>query len=121
MLNKFLRSLATGYVGLAYALGSEQNMRIHGVIAICVIAAGVFFSLTATEWIIVTFCIGLVISAECMNTAMERLADRVSLEKHPLIKQAKDCSAASVLVLAMTTAIVGVILFLPKIVARVGW
>src|ERR1019366_1425096 len=97
MLGKFLRSFVTGFVGLAHALGSEQNLRIHFAIAPCVIAAGFFFALAAWEWIAILLCIGLVISAECMNTAIERLADRVSLEKHPLIKQAKDCSSAAAL------------------------
>lgn len=121
MIRKFLRSFVTGYVGLSHALGSEQNMRIHFVAAVCVIAAGFFFALAAGEWIAVSFCMGLVISAECMNTAMERLADRVSLEEHPLIKQAKDCSSAGVLVLAMTSAIVGCIVFVPKLSAWMGW
>jgi undecaprenol kinase len=121
MIHKFLRSFVTGYVGLSHALGSEQNMRIHFAIAVCVIAAGCFFTLTAVEWIAITFCIGLVISAECMNTAMERIADRVSLEKHPLIKQAKDCSSAGVLVLAMTSAVVGGIVFIPKLSEWMGW
>ena len=120
-MNKFLRSFVTGFVGLTHALGSEQNLRIHFVIACCVIAGGCFFALAAWEWIAVSFCIGLVISAECMNTALERLADRVSLEKHPLIKQAKDCSSAAVLVLAMTSAVVGGIVFVPKISAWMGW
>ena len=121
MIRKFLRSFVHGFVGLTHALGSEQNMRIHGVIAIGVIAAGFVFGLAAWEWIAITLCIGLVIAAECMNTALERLADRVSLEMHPLIKQAKDCGSAAVLVLAMTSAVVGGIDLVPKILAWMGW
>jgi len=121
MIRKFLRSFVHGYGGLTHAFGSEQNLRIHFVIAVCVIAAGFYFSLAAWEWIAVTLCIGLVIAAECMNTALERLADRISLEKHPLIKQAKDCSAAAVLVLAMTAAVVGCIVFVPRIRTWIGW
>jgi diacylglycerol kinase (ATP) len=121
MICKFLRSVGTGLVGLTHALASEQILRMHGVIAICVIAAGCFFALAASEWIAVALCIGLVISAECMNTALERLADRVSLEKHLLIKQAKDCGAAAVLVLAMSSAVIGGIVFVPKISAWMGW
>jgi diacylglycerol kinase len=121
MIRVFLRSVGTGFVGLTHALRSEPILRIHAVIALGVIAAGCFFALAAAEWIAVSFCIGLVISAECMNTAMERLADRVSLEKHPLIKQAKDCSSAAVLVLAMTSAVIGGIAFVPKIAAWLGW
>jgi diacylglycerol kinase len=121
MIRNFLRSVSNGFIGLTHAFGSEQILRIHGVIAFCVIAAAYFFALAPSEWIAVSLCIGLVISAECMNTALERLADRVSLEKHPLIKQAKDCSSAAVLVTAMTSAVVGGIVFVPKISAWMGW
>src|SRR4051794_37991122 len=105
-MNRFLRSFVFGFVGLANAFRSEQNLRIHVAIAVLVIATGFFFALSAWEWIAIVFCIGLVISAECMTSALERLADRVSLEWHPLIKQAKASSAAAVLVLAMTAATV---------------
>ena len=120
-VSKFFRSFLIGYLGLAHAIGSEQSMRIHCAAAVGVFAAGFVFSLAAWEWVAVTFCIGLVISAECMNTALERLADRVSREKHPLIQQAKDCASAAVLVLAVTAAVVGGTIFGPKLWAAVGW
>ena len=88
---------------------------------IVVIAAGCLLKLAVWEWVAIVLCIGLVISSECMNTALERLADRVSGEMDPLIKQAKDCSSAAVLVLAMTSAVVGSIVFVPKISAWMGW
>ena len=121
MIRRFLRSVANALGGLAHAFGSEHNIRIHGVIAVGVIAAGFFFALAPLDWIAILLCIGLVISAECMNTALERLADRVSLEKHPLIKQAKDCSSGAVLVLAMMAAVIGAIVFVPKIAAWMKW
>jgi diacylglycerol kinase len=118
---KFLRSFLFGFIGLLHAVRSEQNMRIHCVAAVCVTIAGFAFALAAWEWIAIVFCIGLVISAECMNTAMERLADRVSREIDPLIKQAKDCGSAAVLVLALMAAAIGVFVFAPKICTAVGW
>ena len=121
MNRRFVRSFVNGYVGLFHALRSEQNLRIHCVIAVCVIAASCFFSIGAWEWIAISFCIGLVISAECMNTALERLADRVSLERDPLIKEAKDCGSAAVLVLTMMSAVVGAIVFVPRIRTWIGW
>lgn len=96
-------------------------MQIHCLAALEVIAAGMMFSLAVWEWVAILLCIGGVISAECMNTAIERLADRVSLEKNPLIKQAKDCGSAAVLVLAITSAAVGLIIFVPKILATSRW
>jgi diacylglycerol kinase len=118
---KFLRSFKIGFVGLAHVFRAEQNMRIHCVAAVGVVVAGFAFALTAWEWIAIVFCIGLVISAECMNTALERLADRVSRETDPLIKQAKDCGSAAVLVLAIMAAVVGGVVFGPKIWAAMGW
>ena len=120
MVRDVLQSVATGIVGLITAFRWERILRIHGAIALCVIAGGALLALAAWEWIAVTLCIGMVISAECMNTALERLADRVSLEKHPLIKQAKDCSSAAVLVLAITSGVIGGIVFVPKISAWIG-
>jgi diacylglycerol kinase len=118
---KFCRSFVTGFLGLIHAIGSEQNMRIHCLAALGVIGAGLVFALAAWEWITILLCIGLVFSAECMNTAVERLADRISQETHPLIKQAKDCSSAAVLVLALTAAVVGLVVFVPRIRAAAGW
>ncbi|MDB5336368.1 MAG: diacylglycerol kinase [Planctomycetaceae bacterium] len=120
-LSKFFRSFAIGFCGICHALGTEQNMRIHCLAAIGVIAAGMTFPLAAWEWIAVLLCIGVVISAECMNTAIERLADRISQEQNPLIKQAKDCGSAAVLVLAITSAAVGLTIFVPKIWVLSGW
>ena len=119
--SKLLRSFVIGFRGLAHTIASEQNMRIHCLAAVGVVGAGVCFSLAAWEWVGVLLCVGLVLSAECMNTALERLADRVSTDLHPLIKQAKDCGSAAVLVLALTSVAVGLVVFLPKIRLAAGW
>ncbi|MDY3558560.1 diacylglycerol kinase family protein [Gemmata sp. JC673] len=118
---KLVRSLTIGCAGLIDVIRSEQNMRIHCVVAAGVTVAGLVFALAAWEWVAVVLCIGLVLSAECMNTALERLADRVTQERDPLIKQAKDCGAAAVLVVALTAVVVGGAVFVPKIGAAVGW
>lgn len=119
--SKFLRSFVIGFLGLAHAVRSEQNVRIHCVAAVGVVVAGFVFALAAWEWIVVVFCIGLVISAECMNTAVERLADRITLDVDPLIKRAKDCGSAGVLVVAIMAAVVGGVVFVPKITTAAGW
>jgi diacylglycerol kinase len=120
-LSRLLRSFAVGFQGLAHAVAHEQNLRIHCVIAVAVVGAGVWLGLATWEWIAVVLCIGMVIGAECMNTALERLADRVTTEHDPLIKQAKDCGSAAVLVLAMMAAVVGVVVFAPKLWSLAGW
>ena len=118
---KVLRSFVIGFLGLMHAIRTEQNMRLHCLAAVGVIAAGFFFPLAAWEWVAVVLCIGLVISVECFNTALERLADRVSRENDPLIGQAKDCGSAAVLVLAVMSVVVASVVFGPKIWAAVGW
>ena len=118
---KFLRSFVIGFFGLAHAIRSEQNMRIHCAAAVGVVVAGFVFALAAWEWVAVVLCIGLVISAECMNTAVERLADRVTPDIDPLIKHAKDCGSAGVLVVAVMAAVVGGVVFVPKISTAAGW
>lgn len=123
MLNvsKFLRSFLTGALGLVHVLRTEQNMRLHCLAAVGAIGAGFALQLAAWEWTAIVLCVGLVISAECLNTAVERLADRISREQDPLIGQAKDCGSAAVLVLAVTAAVVGSVVLGPKLWAAAGW
>jgi len=72
-----------------------------------------FFGITRTEWIVIILCIGVVIAAELFNTAIERLVDLVSPERHPIAGQVKDIAAGAVLVCAVAAAIIGIIIFLP--------
>ena len=119
-LSRFLHSFKIGFLGLGHAIGTEQNMRVHLLIAVGVIAIASLLPLVAWEWIVVVLCIGLVLGAECMNTALERLADRVTREPDPLIMHAKDCGSAAVLVIALTTAVIGGVVFVPKLWAILG-
>ena len=118
---KLLRSFAVGFRGVAHCIRSERNMQWHCAAGAVVIAAGWFFALAAWEWIAIVLCIGLVIATECLNTALERLADRVCREEDPLIKQAKDCGSAGVLVAAIASAVVGALIFVPKFWLAAGW
>ena len=77
----------------------------------------ILLHLSPTEWIIITLCIGLVLAAEAVNSAIEALADRVSAEYDEAIKRTKDLAAGAVLLLAIASAIVGLIIFLPKLIA----
>ena len=85
-------------------------MRIHTVAALYVLIFARFFAFTREDYALILLTIGGVMSAEAMNTAIESLADKVSQEKHPLIKAAKDTAAGAVLILAVIS--IGVALFL---------
>lgn len=93
----------------------EHNARIHLVAAICAVIASIVFEISAFEWIAVMVAIGLVFALELMNSAIESIADFVAPEKNEKIKKIKDLSAAGVLISAITALIVGLIVFLPKI------
>ena len=95
----------------------ERNFLLHSLIAICVIAAGFIFDISVTEWMIVAIACGCVFAAEAMNTAIERLSDVVSPKYHSAIGNVKDISAGGVLLVAIMAVIVGMIIFLPKIIA----
>ena len=114
---KLRHSFRYALSGMADMLRQEPNARIHCIITVLVVAAGFFFRISATEWIGVVLSIGLVISAEAFNTALERLADVVQPERDERIRDVKDLAAAAVLLCALAAAAVGAIIFLPKVIA----
>ena len=75
--------------------------------------AGIFFGITKAEWLAVIICIGMVITAELFNSAIERLVDMVSPQWQSIAGEVKDIAAGAVLVTAIAAAIVGLIVFVP--------
>lgn len=94
---------------------SEHNAWIHSIAAVAVVAAGILFRITASEWLAVILCIGGVFSMEAVNTAIEAVCDHVSPEYSPLIKRAKDVAATAVLIMSVTAVAVACIIFIPRI------
>jgi diacylglycerol kinase (ATP) len=113
-IRKALRSFTFAGVGIFNLFRYENNARIHLIACLAVIAAGVGFRLSATEWMIIVIQIALVWAAEAFNTSIEKLADLVSPDYHPVIKVVKDTAAAAVLILAISAVVVGAIIFIPK-------
>lgn len=111
------RRAAFGYAfkGISNLITNEAHAIIHLLATLLVIAAGVFFEISLIEWGLVFICIGGVFGAECFNTAIERLADRITTEQDPYIGSAKDLGAAGVLFMAIASIAVAAIIFLPKI------
>jgi len=105
--------------GLRILLCEESNAWIHLCIAICVLVAGFVFKISLWEWVAVILCICLVFALELLNTAIENIADFVSKEYHDLIKKTKDLAAGAVLIGAITAIIVGLIIFVPKIIGLI--
>ncbi|PAE11759.1 diacylglycerol kinase [Niallia circulans] len=113
--NSQLSSFRLAILGILTAIKQERNVKIHLVITILVIILGLLNDLSKQEWMFIAFCIGLVISLELINTAIERVVDLVTSEYHPLAKEAKDIAAGAVFIAAILSIVIGGIIFIPKI------
>jgi|ERR1019366_6358280 diacylglycerol kinase len=115
-LMKRLNSFFYAFNGLRILIKEEHNSWIYFIAIIGAIIASLLFKINRYEWIAITFSIGLVISLEIINSAIENIADFISPGKNERIKRIKDLSAAAVLISALTALIIGLIVFIPKIV-----
>jgi diacylglycerol kinase (ATP) len=98
-------------------IATQANARIHLVAAGIAIGAGFFFGISRAEWCAVVGAIGLVLTAEGINTAVEAVVDLASPELHPLAEHAKDVAAGAVLIAALTAVVIGVLVFGPRVLA----
>lgn len=115
-ISKRLKIFTYASNGLKVLFQEEHNSRIHLFATVCVIVAGVLLKLSILEWVAVAFAVGLVFSGEIFNSAIEDLADVVCPERDERIKKVKDLAAAAVLVNALTAAVIGLLVFVPKII-----
>jgi diacylglycerol kinase len=115
-IKKRCQSFRYAFAGLKVLFASEQNAWIHTVAAILAVGAGFLFRITPGEWLAVLIVIGMVFAAEIFNTSLERAADFMTEERDDRIRDLKDLSAAAVLVCAITALLVGLVIFLPKII-----
>jgi diacylglycerol kinase (ATP) len=110
-----LKSFVYAFEGVMYFIKHEAQALIHLIAIVAVIGAGYWFNISLTEWIAVIFAIGIVVSAEMLNTAIEKLTDMVSPQINEQAKIVKDLAAGAVLIASLTAFIIGLIVFLPKI------
>ena len=115
-LKKFFHSFSYPIKGLKYAYRNEQNLAVDFGIALIVVIISFLIKVSLIEAAILALTIGLVLALELINTAIEATVDLVTEDYHPLAKVAKDTSAAAVFVVAIAAALVGIIIFLPKII-----
>lgn len=107
-------SFRDALAGIFHCLMNERNMRTHFIAGIFVFIASIYFRLSGIEIAIIGLTVGLVITTELINTAVENTVDLVTMEYKPLAKIAKDVAAGAVLLASFTAVLVGVALFLPK-------
>lgn len=115
MIKKMIKSFGFAFQGILYTIKTQGNFRFHLLASIIVVSCGFYFKIKTIDWLFLLLCIGLVLFAELLNTAIESTIDLCSPEIHPLAKVAKDTAAAAVLVLAIMSAIIGLIIFSPYV------
>ncbi len=106
-----VKAFEYAFTGLVQGYKKETHVKIHMLATLVVITGGIFLKITPTEWIILIACCCIVISAELINTAIERTCDLITLERNSQIKYIKDISAGAVLALCLGSVSIAVLIF----------
>ena len=110
-----LKSIGYAFKGAILLLKTESSLKIQFVIALLVTAAGFIFDITSNEWVIQLLAIGMVMSTEGINTAIEKIADFIHPEYHNKIGLIKDIAAGAVFIASVFASIIGLIIYIPKV------
>lgn len=110
-----LKSVSYAFKGALKLISTEHSVMVQFSVGVLISIAGFYFSITATEWLFQTLAIGLVISVEGLNTAIEKIADFIHPNYHERIGFIKDIAAGAVFFAAVTALIIGLIIYVPYI------
>lgn len=116
MFRQRFKSFKYAFEGIFELAKAQPNFRIHLFAACVALLLSWFFSIDKIEWCFIVFAIFIVLAAEAFNTSLEYLTDLVSPDYHILAKKTKDVAAAGVLLTAIGAAIIGMIIFIPKLI-----
>ena len=114
-IKRLIHSFGYAFKGIYSVYKTEQNILIHSILAFIVIGLSAYFKISDIEFCIIVLAIGLVIAFEMINTSIEYAIDMAMPNIHPLAKMAKDAASGAVLITAITSIIIGLIIFLPYI------
>lgn len=109
-----LKSVTYAFNGAVKLITTEHSIMVQFTIAIVMTVAGFFMNITASEWLFQTMAIGLVMSVEGLNTAVEKIADFIHPNYHERIGFIKDIAAGAVFFAAITAIVIGLIIYVPK-------
>ncbi len=110
-MRKFVRSFVFAFRGICLAYRGERNIKVQSVIGVVAVSAAFFFKIPGSDFLIIILVSAAVISLEMVNTALERLADILSPEYNRKYGIIKDIMAGAVLIMAISSAIIGVVIF----------
>ena len=112
--NSLFSSFGFAFKGIQ-EVWKERNFKLHIISTFVAILMGFVFNISSIEWIIVLFCIGLVLSMELVNTAIEEIVNFISPEYHVKAGKIKDLAAAAVLIASIAVFIIALIIFIPHL------
>lgn len=115
-----MRSMSHAFRGISVIVRTQHNTWIHVTATMLVILLGVYYRITAGEWLVLILAITVVLCAEAFNTAIEIDIDLTSPQYHPYARDTKDVAAGAVLITVCGAIIVGCIIFLPKIAPQIS-
>ena len=113
LLTGRLKSVTYAFKGAVKLITTEHSVMVQFSIGILMAVAGFYFGITKTEWLFQTFAIGLVMSIEGLNTAVEKMADFIHPNYHERIGFIKDIAAGAVFFAALTAIAIGLIIYIP--------
>jgi undecaprenol kinase/diacylglycerol kinase (ATP) len=111
-------SFKNAFAGIGLAFKTQPNFRVHCLLAIIAIIAGIWLELSTLEWALIVFTIIWVLLTEMINTAIESMVDLITTEYRQEAKIAKDVAAGSVVLGAFGSIIIAVLIYLPKLLER---
>lgn len=114
-LNNRIKSIGYAFKGAYLLITTEASLKVQFIIGVLVTIAGIYYKISATEWVIQILTIALIMSLEGLNTAIEEMADFIHPEQHKKIGLIKDLAAGAVFIFASAAIIVGGIIYFPKI------
>lgn len=117
MLHKRIGSFKFALAGLRLAWREEMNFRVEVILGASAVAAGLFFGISTTEWLFVAAACAAVLTAEAFNTSLEELCDMLRQTHDPHVAKIKDVAAAAVLISSIGALVIGLVIFVPRVLA----
>jgi len=116
---RLARSFGFALQGIAYTIKCGSNMKIHLLAALVVFLMAAKIGVTRTEWALLSITVFMVLTAETINTSLERSVDLASPDIHPVAKASKDVAAGAVLLAALNSIVIACLVFGPYFIAWV--
>ncbi len=119
-MSRLVKSFTFALKGIYFYITSKGNVRIHLLATVFVVGMGCWLHVSIKQWVLLVLAIGMVHTVEAINTAIEEIVNFISPEQHPSAGKIKDLAAGAVLIIAITAALIGIIIFIPLLVQKLN-